>query len=124
MSISALHIEKEQYTPHIQFFESEGRLLIEGKSISEDPFAFYQPLFNWTDEFVKNPFELTVEFYLEYFNTASSKMIYDFVKNIFEAEIKPNFIWKYMEDDEDIEEYGEYLQDLVGDNLTLVETED
>lgn len=124
MSISALNIEREQYTPQIQFFPEENKLLIEGKSISEDPLAFYEPLFKWTDEFVANPFELTVEFYLEYFNTASSKMIYDFVKRIFEASIKPKFIWKYMEDDEDIEEYGEYLQDLVGDNITLVETED
>ena len=51
-------------------------------------------------------------------------MIYDFVKNIFKADIKPKFIWKFMEDDEDIEEYGEYLQDLVGENITIVEIED
>lgn len=124
MSISNLHIEKEQYTPLIQYISSENKLIIEGKSISEDPFAFYTPLFEWTKEYLKSPFELTVEFYLEYFNTASSKMIYDFVKLIYEAEIKPKFIWKYLEDDEDIEEYGEYLQDLVGDNITLVEIED
>lgn len=124
MAISTLHIEKEQYTPLIKYVEGENLLIIEGKSISEDPFAFYQPLFNWTEEFVASPFELTVDFNLEYFNTASSKMIYDFVKNIFKADIKPKFIWKFMEDDEDIEEYGEYLQDLVGENITIVEIED
>ena len=124
MAISELHIEKEQYTPLIKYVEGDNLLIIEGKSISEDPYTFYQPLFNWTEEFVNSPFQLTVDFNLEYFNTASSKMIYDFVKNIFEAEIKPNFIWKFMEDDEDIEEYGDYLRELVGDNITLVEIED
>ena len=124
MSISSLHIEKQQYSPLIKYDKGREVLIIEGKSISEDPYAFYQPLFKWTEEFVADPFELTVDFNLEYFNTASSKMIYDFVVNIFKAEIKPKFIWKYFEDDEDIEEYGDYLRDVVGDNITLVEIQD
>ena len=124
MAISNLHIEKEQYTPLISFQAEKNMLIIEGKSISEDPLAFYAPLFSWTDEFLATPFELTVDFNLEYFNTASSKMIYDFVHKIFEASTKPKFIWRFMEDDEDIEEYGEYLQDLVGDNLVLVPLEE
>ena len=106
---SLLNIEKEQYTPLIKYVETDNVLIIEGKSISEDPLSFYQPLFNWTNEFLISPFELTVDFNLEYFNTASSKMIYDFVKKIFEADIKPKFIWKYMEDDEDIEDCGSEL---------------
>lgn len=124
MAISDLHIEREQYTPLIHFIREEGRLVIEGKSISEDPFTFYAPLFDWTKEFVENPFDLTIDFYLEYFNTASSKMIYDFVQDIFEADIKPTFTWKYLEEDEDLEEYGEYLKEMVGDNLKLIAIED
>lgn len=124
MSISSLHIEKEQYTPLIHFISEENKLIIEGKSISEDPLNFFDPLFKWTEEFIASPFELTVDINLEYFNTASSKMIYDFVQNIFGASIKPKFIWRFMEDDEDIEEYGEYLQEMVGDNLTLVTIEE
>ena len=124
MSLPELHIEKEEYTPLIQYIPEESKLVIEGKSISEDPLAFFAPLFDWMKLYVNNSIPLTIDFNLEYFNTASSKMIFDFVQKINEGTVKPNYIWRYLDEDEDLEEFGEYLQEMIGDNFVLESYED
>lgn len=124
MPLKELHIEREEYTPLIQYIPQEQKLLIEGKSISEDPIAFFTPLFEWTEEYIKSAEPLTIYFDLEYFNTTSSKMIFDFIDLVSSGEIMPNVIWRYLDEDEDMEEFGEYLQEIVGSNLKLESYED
>ena len=124
MPLKVLHIEKEEYTPLIQYIPEENKLVIEGKSISEDPLTFFAPLFEWTQDYINDSSPLTIHFNLEYFNTTSSKMIFDFVKNINEGKVKPDYIWKYLEEDEDVEDFGEYLKELIGDNFKLESYED
>lgn len=124
MSLPTLHIEREEYTPLIKYIPEESRLILVGKSISEDPLAFFTPLFDWMKEYLLRPTELTIFIDLEYFNTASSKMIYDFVQDINGGDVKPKFIWRYLDEDEDLEEFGEYLQEMVGENFVLESYED
>ena len=51
---------------------------ISGRSLPEDVVAFFDPILEWLDEYAENPLEKTIfDFRLEYFNTASSKMILD-----------------------------------------------
>ena len=124
MSLPDLHIERDEYTPLIQYLPEEARLVLEGKSISEDPMAFFAPLFEWQKKYIENPIPLTLYFNLDYFNTASSKMIFSFAKRMNEGSIKPNYIWRHLDEDEDLQEYGEYLQENIGGNFVLESYED
>ncbi len=51
-------------------------------------------------------------FKLEYFNTASSKLILDVLSNLEDIE-GMTIVWYYHEDDEDMQEAGEEFSELV-----------
>ncbi|HCX98878.1 MAG TPA: nuclear pore complex subunit [Bacteroidales bacterium] len=90
---------------------------ISGRSLPEDVTAFYDPILNWLEEYAANPNEKTVfSFKLEYFNTASSKLLLDILMKLEEMhEDKKSVLvkWFYPDDDEDMEEAGEEYADIV-----------
>ena len=72
-----LIIEPTPRTPVIHF--TDGKLVIEGRSISEDPRNFYAPALLWTKQYIKQmPALTTVDIKLEYSDTKSIKMIFEF----------------------------------------------
>ena len=110
-----LSLEKTLKTPHIHFDATKGRLLMEGRSIPEDAYMFYQPIYKWLEQYVQESDTKTIiEFKLEYFNTSSSKCILE-VLHILEkidkqsVEVK----WFYDEDDEDMFESGENYSQII-----------
>ncbi|MDD2197724.1 MAG: DUF1987 domain-containing protein [Bacteroidales bacterium] len=90
---------------------------ISGRSLPEDVTAFYDPILNWLEEYAANPNEKTIfSFKLEYFNTASSKLLLDILMKLEEMhEDKKSVLvkWFYPDDDEDMEEAGEEYADIV-----------
>ncbi len=105
-------------TPYILLDNLTGVIKVEGRSIPENVIDFFQPILNWLDEYAKNPHEATeVHFKLEYFNTSSSKRIFDIMKKVENISIqsgKPVVInWYYEEDDEDIYFAGNDYKTLV-----------
>ena len=104
-------------TPNVHLDKENGILELSGRSLPEDVTMFYQQILDWVDEYAKNPNEKTVfNFKLEYFNTASSKVILDIllkfeeiVENGHDVVIK----WFYNEDEEDMLEAGEEYADIV-----------
>ncbi len=50
-----LHIDKSANTPKIDFQNEEGLLQFEGRSIPENPNDFYKPIFQWVEEYFKQP---------------------------------------------------------------------
>lgn len=102
-----LEVAETNTTPAISFNSSTGRLFINGKSIPENVFDFYTPVLSWIDEYSVTPNPQTVlELKLEYFNTSSSKRIFDIMKRMEKLAMsdlsKVTIIWYYEEDDEDI----------------------
>jgi hypothetical protein len=102
-----LEISESVTTPAISFNATTGRLFIDGKSIPENVFDFYNPILGWIDEYsVSPPVQTTLELKLEYFNTSSSKRIFDIMKRMEKIAVndlsKVTIIWYYEEDDEDI----------------------
>ncbi|HUW07870.1 MAG TPA: DUF1987 domain-containing protein [Williamwhitmania sp.] len=102
-----LEVAETITTPAISFNSSTGRLFINGKSIPENVFDFYTPVLSWIDEYSSTPNPQTVlELKLEYFNTSSSKRIFDIMKRMEKLAMsdlsKVTIIWYYEEDDEDI----------------------
>ncbi len=87
--------------------------LIEGKSIADDSEEFYRPLIQWMKDYCKDPKPATTfTIKLEYCNTASSRSLFDVFK-LMETIPNPKIVWMFVEDDEDVEEAGQELEELV-----------
>ena len=104
-------------TPHIVFNSSTGELLIEGKSFPPDVIAFYGKALKWIDDYIKNPQKkTTLTLKLDYFNTASSKIIMDILykmEELYKRGYDVIIEWYYPEDDEDMKETGEEYAELI-----------
>lgn len=108
-----IHLEGSEDTPKIILDKGNGIFEISGRSLPEDSAEFYQPILDWIEEYGKSPNPKTnFVFKLEYFNTASSKLILDILNKL--EEISGMAItWYFHEDDEDMEEAGEEFSELV-----------
>jgi hypothetical protein len=118
MELSVLKIAGTEDTPEIHFNSSENEYVISGRSLPEDVSSFYKPVFDWLNEFEKNSVSNpSFKFKLEYFNTASSKIILDILMRLEDINgTKSSNIgidWYYMESDDDMLEAGEEYKDLV-----------
>ena len=106
-------IDKTVDCPYINFSE-EGIIDIEGRSITEDVFSFWQPLLEWITEYCIKPAEFTsIMINLEYTNSSSNKYINEILRKLEECYSKGNrmlITWKYEEDDESILMLGKDLE--------------
>lgn len=108
-----LNLKGTEDTPTILLDKKNGIFEISGRSLPEDSAEFYKPVIEWINAYAgeANP---TTEFAikLEYFNTASSKLILDVLSAL--EEIKGiKVIWYFHDDDEDMEEAGQEFSELV-----------
>jgi len=108
-----LNLEGAEDTPKIMLDKANGIFEISGRSLPEDSAEFYQPILDWIEAYGNdhNP-STDFIFKLEYFNTASSKLILDVLSALEDID-GVNIIWYFHEDDEDMEEAGEEFSELV-----------
>ena len=108
-----LNLEGTEDTPKIILDKSNGIFEISGRSLPEDSAEFYQPVLDWLAEYAgsSNP-KTDFVFKLEYFNTASSKLILDVLSKLENID-SITVHWYYHEDDEDMEEAGQEFAELV-----------
>jgi hypothetical protein len=108
-----LNLEGAEDTPKIILDKKNGIFEISGRSLPEDSAEFYRPVLEWIQAYAASPNPSTeFAFKLEYFNTASSKLILDVLSAL--EDIKGMKItWYFHEDDEDMEEAGEEFSELV-----------
>jgi hypothetical protein len=103
-------------TPEI-ILNPEGIIRIRGRSIHENVTDFFRPIEDWVIQYTKTPAELTcVDLNLEYFNSASAKMIIHILQKISYVTLKhKKYIinWYYEDGDEDILERGEYFSSVL-----------
>ena len=115
--MDAINREGMEDTPKVILDQASGAFEISGRSLPEDVNEFYEPILNWLEEYSENPNpETYFVFKLEYFNTASSKMILDIFLKL--EEIKDTgqdvtIAWHYRDDEEDMLEAGEEYADMV-----------
>lgn len=108
-----IHLEGTEDTPKIILDRNNGIFEISGRSLPEDTAEFYKPIVEWLEQYAKKPNAETVfTFKLEYFNTASSKLILDILSKL-EAIPGTTISWYFHEDDEDMEEAGTEFSELV-----------
>lgn len=107
-----LNIEGAEDTPKIILDATNKIFEISGRSLPEDSAEFYKPVLGWIKEYTSAGNAMNFVFKLEYFNTASSKLILDVLSAL--EEISGTTIqWYYHEDDEDMEEAGREFSELV-----------
>ena len=104
-------------TPNVTLDKNNNIFEFGGKSLPEDVEEYYTPIIQWIEEYVKDPNPKTVViFKMDYFNTASSKMLMDVMERfekILEAEKEILIEWHYWDMDEDMQEAGEGYEELV-----------
>jgi len=102
-------IEPTKYSPRVEL-NPNGYIHIEGRSIIEDPFVFYNPILNWVKNATSH--SLNVEIKLEYLNTSSSIQIYKLLATIQEnfGEQFATISWFYEDGDEDTYELGKEFE--------------
>jgi len=69
-----LEIAKTSDSPYVLFNAETERFEIRGRLIPEDPKKFFQPIIEWSHEYIKNPNPQTeIDLSIDYINTSSSK---------------------------------------------------
>lgn len=110
----------------MNFDPQTGRMEIRGRSILENPFQFYQPVFDWLENYLHDPQpEIHLQIQLEYFNSGTSKCLLELLRQLegaFEAQkTQVRIDWYYEPDDDSIFEAGEDFQLITGLPIELVE---
>ena len=114
----SFRIKPTKVTPYCKFDLSKRILSMKGRSSPESSLKFYSPIIKRLDKsFANGNDTLTANFKFEYFNTSSSKCIYDLLKRLAYHEQNGANItvnWYYDEGDEDMKEAGEDYEDILG----------
>jgi len=120
-----IKITATEDTPNVILDHVNNVFEISGRSLPEDVVVFYQPVIQWLEELEKNPIanmELSIR--LEYFNTASSKLILDILlklEQIFENGSPLKVKWFFLSSDSDMKEAGEEYSEIVGLPFEIIE---
>jgi hypothetical protein len=118
-----IEIAKTEYSPQVILDDKRGVLDLQGESYPENVAAFYRPVFEWLNRYlgIANNTQLTVNIELLYFNSSSSKVLMDMLDVLEDASRSGKGIvvnWRYDEDNDMAEEYGqEFAEDV--DHLTF-----
>lgn len=110
MRMLPLIIDKTQDTPEVILNPNENHFWFTGNSIPENTKKFYDPVFQWIENYVNTPNEETiVNFKMIYFNTSSTKSLLDIMilfKELAKNEKSLIINWYFPEEDEDMYEAG------------------
>ncbi len=121
-------IEPTRTTPLVNFDPDEGILEMKGRSSPENSIEFYQKVLDNLDEYAfSGGDQFTANIAFEYFNTSSSKCLFDVFKRLSKIEDSGKTItinWYYEEGDDDMMEAGEDYSDLLDLDFNFREIEE
>lgn len=122
-----LQIEATKSSPEVDFNFETGILKIRGQSYPENAFRFYEPLFDWIDDYFEiNPNGVQMDISLIYLNTSSVKCLMDIIykfEQVTQKGRKVKINWYYKSNNRNIFECGkEFEEDLEEDlEFNLIE---
>lgn len=109
--MKALNIDSTEKTPSVVLDPEGKRFEISGKSIPNDAEAFFHPILEWLEEYMKTPSRKTkIKFNLEFFNISSSKRILFILYRLNEMIEEGHDVtveWCYAQNDDDMLEVGQ-----------------
>ena len=110
-----LELPKTASTPYILIDEDKGHMRFEGESYSENVIEFYKVVTNWLSEYLESDFtEFTFDCALEYFNSSTSKLLYNMLTDMDDAALDGKDVvvnWYADKDNDIIIESGEDFED-------------
>ena len=119
-----LVIKETKQSPSVSL-DPQGRFELKGSSFLDNAHEFYTPLISWAKEYAKHPkAETIVTFELNYINTSSQRMLFDFLKelnNMHKAGHKVHIDWLFDELDYDLRDVGEDLLSFMDFSYKVVE---
>jgi hypothetical protein len=119
-----LYLEQDIKTPKLDFNFSRGELSIEGISVPENTIDFYSPFVFWVKEYVQNPKKTVLAIKLEYFNTSTSVVLLNIMRDIASMGREFGTIkWYYELDDFEMKEVGEDYKNMLDTNFELIPIE-
>lgn len=100
--------------PEVDFRFGEHRLALKGESYPENAAAFYGPIIDRLKLYLVrlNDAEVTVDIALRYFNSSSTKILFNMFGLLNEAAAANRILvrWHYDREDENMLEFGEDLK--------------
>lgn len=121
--LEPLILEGNNRLPSINFDSTKGVLEFSGRSIPDNALGFYKPLYEWLDIYKNKPHSLTqVNIKFEYFNTSSSKCLFEIFKSLIAMHDAGHEIvinWYYLDDDDQLET-GQDFQSIVKIPFNLI----
>lgn len=122
--MESLKLESTGTTPEVHLNAENGVFEIAGISDEQDALGFYYPVIQWLDTYLNHPLEeTTLNLRLKYFNTASSKALFELFKRLNELKKKGKKVtanWYYPAGDDSIKEDIEYFTDLTSLPINVV----
>jgi hypothetical protein len=118
-----MRIEATAYTPSAIYNAAEQTLEISGKCIPENALEFFEPITEFLAGMAHTNQPITLSIKLDYFNTSSSKKLYDVFHQLYKLKQQGNavkVVWRYAKDDEDLMESGMDYQEMVDIPFELV----
>ncbi len=115
-------LEATSVTPFVQLSKN-GEIRIEGKALPEDSRQFFGPLYEWVNDNLISPEKIDIDMKLEYFNTAASKQIYEFLV-LLKDKAGSGIIhvnWHYEEGDDDVLDTGTHYEALIDIPFNYIE---
>ncbi len=112
----AFQLDKTDKTPLVHINIDTGVFYIDGMILPEDAVTFFKPILNYLNAYLDAPQDETKVFLrLDYFNTAASRLLYNFLKILNDSHHKttPLIEWHFEDDDEDLQEVGEELNEML-----------
>lgn len=109
-----MHLQPTIDTPEVTYTRDQHRLIIRGRSLPEDAWSFYEPVLDWAKDFIANgQQELTIEFFLEYFNSSSGRYLLELLSTLEKSDKPIQVVWVSEPEDELMVEKGEEFSGLV-----------
>lgn len=111
-------------TPEIVIDLTQGAIKVSGRSSPENSILLYAPLLKLLRSNKINTSSIKIDFCYEYFNTSSSKCIYDILRQLKRMQSCGTTVivtWFYDPIDDDMLETGQDYNDLLGLDFRFVE---
>jgi hypothetical protein len=106
-----LYIKASNDSPEVDFKYTFNQLTMSGEAFPEDASRFFYPVIMGLVEFLKvNTKPINFNFKLTYFNSASTKMLFNIFQLLNEhaASLQPVILnWIYDEEDDTIKDFGD-----------------
>ncbi len=108
-------IEPSNETPQVILNSRAGIIKFTGRSLPANTEKFYNPILEWIKDYVQHPAPYTaVECFLDFYNTRSSKCIFDIMRElelIYHTGNKLSVKWVYGQEDTESLEFAEMIEE-------------